>query len=256
MSDHTNSLPDWNKIVEIFEAALDVPASERSAFIEKACAADENVRREVEEMLAADGKASAFFESPPASPRTLLLHNVSRDEPESDSIVGDTIGAYRIRREIGRGGMGTVYLAERADGDFAQKAAVKLIKRGMDSELVVRRFRHERQILARLGHPFIARLFDGGTSRAGMPYFVMEYVEGEELLDYCERKNLSLNERLEIFRKICAAVSYAHQNLIVHRDLKPSNILITEAGEPKLLDFGISKILSDDEQAETGTATA
>jgi non-specific serine/threonine protein kinase/serine/threonine-protein kinase len=208
-------------------------------------------------MLDADGQASVFFDSPAfASARTILLKNVLPDEPADDAFVGDTIGGYRIQREIGRGGMGAVYLAEQERGDFAQKVAVKLIKRGMDSDMTVRRFRHERQILARLNHPFIARLFDGGTTDSGMPYFVMEYVQGNDLIDYCERKNLSFNERLEIFRKICEAVSYAHQNLIVHRDLKPSNILITETGEPKLLDFGISKVLSDDEEMETGTATA
>jgi eukaryotic-like serine/threonine-protein kinase len=248
-------MEDWEKIVEIFEQAVELAPAERARFLARQCP-DRSIRAEVEAMLAADVKAQEFIETP-ALPfgETLLFESVST--PHDDGSPGvDKIGGYRILREIGRGGMGTVYAAERENTDFAQKVAVKLIKRGMDTELVVRRFRHERQILARLNHPNIARLFDGGTTGSGLPFFVMEYVAGEELLVYCERKNLGINERLAIFRKICAAVSYAHQNLIVHRDLKPSNILITKDGEPKLLDFGISKILSDEEDAATGTATA
>jgi eukaryotic-like serine/threonine-protein kinase len=254
MPDISETNQNWNKIVEVFEAALEVAPEKRGAFVHETCGADKDLLAEVEALLAAEAEAAEFIETPAAS------LTVFRDEfiPDSrtNSSLNRTIGAFRIEREIGRGGMGTVYLAEREGSDFAQKVAVKLIKRGMDTALVVRRFHHERQILARLNHPNIARLFDGGATNSGMPYFVMEYVEGEELLDFCERKNLSIDERLAIFRKICAAVSYAHQNLIVHRDLKPSNILITGDGEPKLLDFGISKILTDDEDAETGTATA
>jgi serine/threonine protein kinase len=150
----------------------------------------------------------------------------------------------RLLREIGRGGMGAVYLAERADGQFDKRVAIKLIKRGMDTEAIVRRFHYERQILASLNHPNIARLFDGGTTEDGLPYFVMEYIEGEPLLDYCKRKGLDVEARLKLFLPVCSAVQHAHNNLIVHRDLKPSNILVTGDGDVKLLDFGIAKLLN------------
>ena len=163
---------------------------------------------------------------------------------------GRTIGRYKLLERIGTGGMGDVYLAERADQQFEMRVAIKLIKRGMDTESVLRRFQHERQILASLEHPNIARLLDGGETEDGLPYFVMEYVKGERIDRYAEVKNLSLTERLELFRQVCGAVSYAHQHLVVHRDLKPSNILVTPEGVPKLLDFGIAKIIQADDGAE------
>ncbi|MBI1762961.1 MAG: serine/threonine protein kinase, partial [Acidobacteria bacterium] len=138
--------------------------------------------------------------------------------------------------------MGAVFLAERADREFKQRVALKLIKRGLDTDEIIARFRHERQILAALDHPNIARLLDGGTTSDGLPYFVMEYVEGEPLDAYCTTYNLTLHERLNLFRTVCGAVHYAHQNLVVHRDLKPANILVTAEGVPKLLDFGIAKV--------------
>jgi serine/threonine protein kinase len=248
-------MQSWEKIVELFERAVDLAPGKRTAFLRAACPTDD-VRLEVEALLAADERAVRFIETPAVAAAPTILFENEVFAAETDSPIGGRIGTYRIQKEIGRGGMGAVYLAAREDGDFKQQVAVKLIKRGMDTDLVVRRFRFERQILARLSHPNIARLYDGGTTDDSLPFFVMEYVEGEELLDYCDRKNLSAGERLEIFRKICGAVSYAHQNLIVHRDLKPSNILVTEDGEPKLLDFGISKILSSESEVQTGTATA
>jgi non-specific serine/threonine protein kinase/serine/threonine-protein kinase len=163
-----------------------------------------------------------------------------------DTSIGRRIGAYRIVRELGRGGMGAVYLAERADQEFTKQVAIKLLKRGTDTDEVLRRFRSEREILARLEHPNIARLLDAGTSEDGLPYFVMEYVVGARVNDYCFAQNLSVAERLRLFLKICAAVQFAHQNLVIHRDLKPANILITSEGEPKLLDFGIAKLVSLD----------
>jgi non-specific serine/threonine protein kinase/serine/threonine-protein kinase len=166
----------------------------------------------------------------------------------SDSLMpsGTVLGPYRVLHEIGRGGMGTVYLAVRSDDAFRKRVAVKVLKRGMDSDAIVGRFRHERQILAGLEHPYIAGLLDGGTTADGRPYFVMEYVEGQPIDAYCDLHALDTTGRLELFRKVCAAVQYAHQNLIVHRDLKPANVLVTADGTPKLLDFGIAKLLDPD----------
>src|SRR6185436_351265 len=163
------------------------------------------------------------------------------------------IGRYRCLQEIGRGGMGTVWLAERADGQFEQRVALKLIKRGMDSDEILGRFRRERQILARLEHPNIARLLDGGISGDDRPYFVMEFVAGKPITSYCDERKLSVDERLRLFAATCRAVQYAHQSLVVHRDLKPSNVLVTEGGEVKLLDFGVAKLLADENEAPTGT---
>ncbi|MFL6216900.1 MAG: protein kinase domain-containing protein [Blastocatellia bacterium] len=157
-----------------------------------------------------------------------------------------TIGPYRILRKLGEGGMGVVYLAERDDAQYRKQVAVKLVKRGMATSFIVRRFRNERQILAALDHPNIARLLDGGSTEDGLPYFVMEYIEGKPINEYADAQNLSTAERLKLFRKVCAAVHYAHQKLVVHRDIKPSNILVTAEGEPKLVDFGIAKLLDAD----------
>ncbi|MEO7970794.1 MAG: serine/threonine-protein kinase [bacterium] len=171
-----------------------------------------------------------------------------------DEMAGAQIGPFQVEREIGRGGMGAVYLAQQNDNHYQRQVAIKIIKRGMDSDEIVRRFRNERQILANLTHPNIAGLYSGGTTETGLPFFVMEYVEGKPINEYCAALDLSVEERLKIFRTVCSAISYAHQNLVIHRDLKPSNILVTDDGVPKLLDFGIAKILkADDEAALTET---
>jgi eukaryotic-like serine/threonine-protein kinase len=168
---------------------------------------------------------------------------------------GSRVGPYRLIREVGRGGMGAVHLGVRSDDAFQKRVAVKVLKRGMDTDAIVARFRNERQILASLEHPYIASLLDGGTTDAGLPYFVMEYVEGQPVDGYCETHALDTTARLELFRKICAAVQYAHQNLIIHRDLKPANVLVTADGTPKLLDFGIAKLVNPDPGAHTVAAT-
>lgn len=191
---------------------------------------------------------SDFIETPPVTFAAEALPT-----GENDRFEGKRIGAYRLLREIGRGGLGTVYLAARADDAYQKEVAIKLLRRGLDTEDILRRFRNERQILADLDHPNIARLIDGGTSDDGLPYFVMEYVEGESILAYCDAHQLSTAERLNLFRKVCAAVTYAHQHLVIHRDLKPSNILVTAEGEPKLLDFGIAKLLSAETELYTQT---
>lgn len=172
----------------------------------------------------------------------------------AEQFVGRRFGDYQVIRELGRGGLGAVYLAARADDEYRKEVAIKLIRRGLDTDDILRRFLTERQILAQLDHPNISRLLDGGTTDDGLPYFVMEFVKGEPITAYCDEHGLKLTERLDLFRKVCGAVTFAHQNLVVHRDLKPSNILVTPEGEPKLLDFGIAKLLSADDEMLTQTA--
>jgi serine/threonine protein kinase len=201
--------------------------------LDAACAADPALRAQVETLLAADERAGNFLQTPAA--------------PPVESLVGRHVGPYRVLREIGRGGMGVVYLAERADDQFRKHVAIKLVKRGMDTDAILRRFRHEQQILAELDHPNIAKLLDGGATEDGLSYFIMDYVEGLPIDRYCDRHKLPTEERLKLFRTVCSAVHYAHQRHIVHRDLKPSNVLVTTEGVPKLLDFGIAKVLHPEE---------
>ncbi len=227
----------WQQIKAVLDGALEREGPERAVFLEESCRGDDELRREVESFAASETEIGDFIETPVFRIRL---------EEVVPLAVGQRIGAYRIVREIGRGGMGAVYLAERAD-EFEQRVAIKLVRRGMDTDEIVRRFRSERQILAHLDHPNIGKLFDGGTTEDGRPYFVMEYVEGQPIDDYCDDRKLPVRARLELFRQVCAAVHFAHQNLIVHRDLKPGNILVTADGVPKLLDFGIAKLL-DPEQ--------
>lgn len=237
---------------DIFHSARSLEPSERNAFLEAACGADKDLRREINALLAADHAAEHFIAEPPGK----LAAELFAESP-AFSEAGRVIGHYRLVECIGTGGMGTVYLAERADRQFEMQVALKLIKRGMDTDSVLRRFHGERQILASLEHPNIARLLDGGTTDDGLPYFVMEYIRGVRIDQYAQEHELSLNARLEMFRQVCAAVSYAHQHLVVHRDLKPSNILVTPDGVPKLLDFGIAKIIQPNDNAETlATMTA
>jgi len=237
----------WKQVEEIFNAALDHPVDEREAFLTEACGDDPSLRQHVVHLINCHEQAGDFIEgratSDNSSDEAVTLH--------LDSMVGRQIGAYKLVREIGRGGMGAVYLAVRADKEFRQRAAIKLLKRGMDTDFIIRRFRNERQILAALNHPNIARLLDGGTTSDGLPYFVMEYIEGLPIHRYCDTRQLTIAERLKLFRQVCAAVAYAHEQQVIHRDIKPGNILVTEDGTPKLLDFGIAKILDPDLAADT-----
>ncbi len=234
----------------MFEVAAELTGDERAACLQERCAGDESLRSEVESLLASDAQADGFIENPATS--------IPREVPEGmaeEPFGARQFGAYRTIREIGRGGLGTVYLAARSDAAYKKEVAIKLLRRGLDTDDILRRFRNERQILARLEHPNIARLIDGGMTEDGLPYFVMEYVEGEPLNAYCETRNLTTNERLKFFRTVCSAVTYAHQHLVTHRDRKPSNILVTGEGEVKLLDFGIAKLLGADEEAAFRTMT-
>ena len=235
----------------MLEVALERALFERAAWLDQACVADPDLRREVELLLASYEEAQGFMEN------TLpMLSAEVFAEDEAFSVVGQRIGSYEVMREIGRGGMGAVYLAVRADDQYRKRVAIKLVKRGMDTRAILRRFTMKRQILANLDHPNIARLLDGGTTQDGLPYFVMEYIEGAPLDQYCDTHKLSTTERLKLFRTVCSAVHYAHQNLVVHRDLKPSNIIVTADGVPKLLDFGIAKLLQPELFSQSIAPTA
>jgi eukaryotic-like serine/threonine-protein kinase len=236
----------WQQIKVILDEALEQEGSERAGFIAAACQGDEDLRREVESLAASEDEIGDFIETP--------VFRIRLDEVEPLAM-GERIGPWKIVREIGRGGMGAVYLAERADQELEQRVAIKVVRRGMDTDEIVRRFRSERQILAYLNHPDIARLFDAGTTGDGRPYFVMEYVEGRPIDEFCADGKLSVRERLELFQRVCGAIHFAHQNLIVHRDLKPGNILVTADGDPKLLDFGIAKLLDPAQEAFALTRT-
>ncbi len=245
----------WQRVFAIFEQAIERSVEERSAFLDQVCADDALLRRGVEELLEAHAEKTMFLDRPifrhgaEVSSTDLADDEDTVDQatidptPEAD-LPFTTLGPYRILRQIGQGGMSTVYSAAREDDAYRRPMVVKVVRHDMQSEAMSRRLRAERQILAGLEHPNIARLYDGASTDDGMPYFVMEYVEGMPIDRYCEENQLSVDERLTLFRKVCAAVHYAHQNLVVHRDIKPSNILVTTDGEPKLLDFGIAKLLN------------
>ena len=237
--------------MQILGEAIEREPESRDDWVDTVCAGDEVLRAEVARLLARQKPAAQFLEE------SLLAAAAGKQDPNGRSMIGQRVGLYKIISEIGRGGMGAVYLAERDDQQFTKRVAIKLIKRGMDTDFVVQRFRNERQILASLDHPNIARLLDGGATEGDLPYFVMEYVKGDPIIKYGDANNLNTTERLKLFRLVCSAVQYAHQNLIIHRDLKPSNVLVTKDGEPKLLDFGIAKLLQADGEAERPlTATA
>lgn len=226
----------WERIATLFEAAAGLAPAGRAHFLEMECADDTALRREVEAMLAHDGQDSRIANA---------VHDaVAELDPEVRAASQTRFGAWSVTGRIGSGGMGTVYRVVRADGTFEKEAALKVLH--LDSPAMAERFRTERQILARLEHPNIARLIDGGETSMGASFLVMEFVKGEPLLEYAERRKLDREERLRLFLRVCSAVQYLHQNFVVHRDLKPSNILVTEGGAPKLLDFGIAKALDDD----------
>ena len=237
----------WVQIRKIFDGALERPEVDRAAYLRVVCARDDELRREVESLLSSHDSAGDFLDKPAAnvvpaiSGMTHTLVSSSVDVPEYPP--GYRVGPYELQKCIGRGGMGSVWLATRFDNEFKKRVAIKLVKRGMDTQEILRRFRLERQVLAGLTHPNIAALIDGGSTADGLPYLVMEYVEGIRIDRYCERHKSTITERLGLFRQVCAAVQYAHGNLVVHRDLKAGNILVTEDGIPKLLDFGIAKLI-------------
>ena len=241
----------WPRVKAITADALERAHAVRGAFVAEACAGDDTLRAEVESLLGAEARAGSFLETPgvAAAGAARAVEDALAPDP-----AGRPLGPYRIVRELGHGGMGVVYLAERADAAFEKQVAVKVVRGGLAGESA-RRFRDERRILATLDHPNIARLLDGGTTGDGLPYLVMEYVDGMPVDAYCESAALGVAGRVQLFAQVCAAVQYAHQRLVIHRDLKPRNILVTADGTPKLLDFGIAKLVEPgpgDEQTRTG----
>ena len=235
----------WPDIESALAAALEVPEAERLEWVRRFCTNSE-VRAEVESLLGAYGRAEGFLS------RGLPAPPIGSGIP---SMGGRRVGAYQVVEQIGHGGMGAIYRAERADDEFRKQVAIKFIASGFQTPDVLSRFVVERQILATLEHPNIARLLDGGVTEDGLPYIVMEYVEGLPITDYCEKEKLPVAARLQLFRGICSAVHLAHQHLIVHRDLKPANVLVTNDGTPKLLDFGIAKLLGGGAWAQGQTLT-
>ena len=226
----------WRLIEDIFHQAMEKNPEDRLDYLEEACGGDAELTREVRSLLAYEPEFGRVLES-------ALTAAVRKLPPPSLQFAGMRIGPYELVREISRGGMGIVYLAVRNDQHYFQTVAIKLLKSGFDSAEMVTRFLHERQILANLNHPNIAAILDGGSTADGLPYIVMEHIEGEPITGYCRKRGLSVRERLMLFRSVCLAVHYAHQKLVIHRDIKPGNILVTPDGTPKLLDFGIAKLL-------------
>lgn len=241
----------WQSVRARFDEAMELPEADRNAFVAAAFPGDDDLRAELAALVAADTADGGLLDA--RSPVDALLPDLADVEgasappsPPGRDHSGSTLGPYRLVREIGAGGMGTVYLAERIDGEFVRQVAIKLLRPGPDGRESERRFRQERQILARLDHPAIARLLDGGTGPDGTPYLVMELVAGEPCTVYCDERLLGVSDRLRLFLEVASAVQYAHSQLVVHRDLKPSNILVTREGRVKLLDFGIARLLEDD----------
>ncbi|HSB28172.1 MAG TPA: protein kinase, partial [Pyrinomonadaceae bacterium] len=246
------------QVEKLFQAVLNQAPDARASFVDRACAGDAALKGDVETLLS-EYERTGSTDSPDIAGSDLSSESRVESEGYVDPMIGRRLGAYQIKREVARGGMGTIYEAIRVDNEFNRRAAIKVVKRGMDTDFVLRRFRTERQILAALNHPNIALLMDGGTTDDGLPYFVMEYIEGLPLYKYCDANQLSIAERLELFLSICDAVHYAHQKQVIHRDIKPSNVLVTADGIPKLLDFGIAKLLDPDMVGDvtrdsTGTA--
>ena len=237
----------WNRTKALFNAAIELEPSRRAAYLDQACGADQELRAEVESLL-------AFHEvtrDPTHQADSAMTDSAASASEDAPAPTDQRIGSYRVIREIGRGGMAVVYLALRDDDQYRKRVAVKLVRRGVDDADILRRFRNERQALAALDHPNVVKLFDGGSTQQGLPYLVMEYVEGLPIDEYCDVHRLAIANRLQLFRTVCGAVQYAHQNLIIHRDLKPTNILVTPDGVPKLLDFGIAKLLNPEFSAHT-----
>ena len=230
----------WKKAAGLFDHCLELPESQQADFLRRSCGGEGELREAVERLLRLDDTRDVFLDRGPVTAMEDAL-----SERLAERWIGRTLGAYQLAEPLGQGGMGQVFLAHRADQTFSKRVAVKIFAAGLVTDELVAGFRRERQILATLEHPNIARLIDGGSTEEGLPYLVLEYVVGESMVRFCDRRRLDLKSRIGLFCKVCEAVNYAHRALVVHQDLKPANILITEHGEPKLLDFGIAKLLDD-----------
>ena len=238
----------WRKVGELFHQAFDVPEGRRISWAQE-ISPDVEVGRELLSLLENDRAAAGLVERKVKSAVVSMFDGPTARQHQP-------VGPYKLLRELGRGGMGTVYLAERDDQQYQTKVAIKLVRPGMDTDFILHRFRRERQILAQLQHPNIARLLDGGTTEDGRPYIVMEYISGVPITEYASTRAPAITERLQLFLDVCSAVEYAHQHFVVHRDIKPGNILISDSGVAKLLDFGICKLLHNEiPAAETASGT-
>ncbi|WP_138429519.1 serine/threonine-protein kinase [Fodinibius saliphilus] len=242
---------NWDRVEQILDEALTKPKNTRLTFIEQQCGDNKQLKSWITELLESIESSEGFLETGSVE-KDILIPNIIEDLPDEhySSLVGKQLGAYSITKLIEHGGMGSIYLAERTDGAFHHKVAIKIIRRGMDTPSNIARFKQEQNILASLHHPHIGRLYDGGVTNEGLPYLVMEYINGQPIDEYCDEHTLSIDERLTLFRKVCNAVQYAHNNLVIHRDLKPANILITPEGQVKILDFGIAKLLDSNSEIE------
>jgi non-specific serine/threonine protein kinase/serine/threonine-protein kinase len=241
----------WARVEQLCQEALERDEQQQAAFLDSACGTNQELRLEVESLLVHRQRANTFLEAPAVQMAAgAFLEGTASEAAEASRLLGRVVSHYRIVEKVASGGMGDVYRAVRADGTYDKQVAVKIIQGARSTDFFLARFQNERQILANLEHPNIARLVDGGTTGEGLPYLVMEFVEGQRIDEFCGHRDLGVRERLALFRDVCSAVHYAHQNLVVHRDLKPSNILVTSNGVPKLLDFGIAKIL-DPQQGES-----
>lgn len=245
----------YSQVKSLFQLVLEQPMAQRPSFLERACGADRELYIQVRELLKADYTSDKFLEKPAVTPLSKVLADAAADMNEP---MPSHLGPYAVQKLLGSGGMGAVYLAYRADKSFNKQVAIKVIHRGMESDRILQRFRRERQIIASLDHPNIARLLDGGATDDGRPYIVMEYVEGMPINEWCNQKRLPTAKRLQIFLQVCDAIQYAHQNLIIHRDIKPGNILVRPDNTAKLLDFGIAKLMNPEiaQVATDKTATS
>jgi len=238
---------NWDKAKRLFEAALELEPAQRASFLAANCH-EVNLQQQVEKLLIDFQAAGSFLDEP-------AWHSTAKSTETEDLMINRRLGAYKLVRRVGQGGMAAVFLAVRADDAYQKEVAVKLVQPGLNSQDVLTRFRNERQTLAGLDHPNIVRLLDGGSTQEGLPFLVMEYVEGSPIDEYCDQHKLSVDERLRLFSDVCDGVQYAHEKLVIHRDLKPSNILVVADGAPKLLDFGIAKVLNAEPSAQSSLAT-
>jgi serine/threonine protein kinase len=229
----------WRRIEAVFEQAMALPEGERGRVLDEACGRDAALRCELQELVANASEGNPVLRDAVAAEVQMLA---SAAAPAAQ--IGRRFGPFRVTRQLGAGGMGVVYLAERDDAQFAQRVALKILSRSVGSPQAIARFRDERRILAALEHPNIVRLLDGGSTADGVPYLVMEYIPGTTITEHADAQRLSVRDRVGLVRKVCAALHYAHQNLVIHRDIKPSNILVDRDGVPKILDFGIAKLLA------------
>ena len=244
----------WEKLRRLFDQAMHIEPAGRQRWLEENCPEDSAVAREVVSLLRHDDSVDRFLEDPAWNHDSGSVFDVGEEGEGFELLSGSIVGSWQVVRKISSGGMGVVYLADRAvdeDQPVKQRAAIKVMRRRVDPELFAIRFRRERRILAPLNHPFIARFLEGGALENGLPYFVLDYVDGEPIKDYCANRRLDLPEILQVFYRVCSAVAYAHRNLIVHRDLKPTNILVTNDGTPRLIDFGIAKLLASEESGNS-----